>query len=212
MGLAILGRRREPRTRRTSWLGKSPKLDVSICDVENAREKAYRFIVRDVVWDLGAIHDIGQRILLQSRLGRIGDGTRSQTHDAIAKLESCNTISDLAHDSDDIFAEDGRQFVCDQQAGVSAPLIVRVKSWCSTLAIHSIVMNANLMYPLVSASIRLTSDGHFDLDLTVSRLQNRMIVNKDKRLANFLDEKSSLCRHLDLVFLNEVEMSLGAVE
>jgi hypothetical protein len=53
------------------------------------------------------------------------------------------------------------------------------------------------MHPLTFASIRLTSNGHFDLDLTGSRLQNRTVLGQDKWLANFLDKKSSLCRHFD---------------
>jgi hypothetical protein len=110
------------------------------------REKSYRFLVGGVVWNLGTVHNIGQRILLQSRLRRIGDGTRSKTHDTIAELESCNAIPDLAHDPDDIFAEDGRHLVCDQQAGVSAPLVVWVETWCAASVIHSILMEANLMY------------------------------------------------------------------
>jgi len=59
---------------------------------------------------------------------RIGDGTGSQAHDAIANLESRDSISDLAYDSDDIFAEYGRELVRDEQAGVSASLIVRVEA------------------------------------------------------------------------------------
>jgi hypothetical protein len=39
-----------------------------------------------------------------------------------------------------------------------------------------------------------------------------MILNKDKWLANFLDNESSLYRHLNLVSLNDEEMSLGTVE
>jgi hypothetical protein len=34
-----------------------------------------------------------------------------------------------------------------------------------------------------------------------------MIVNKDKWLANLLDDESSLCRHLEFVSCNEVDES-----
>jgi hypothetical protein len=61
-------------------------------------------MIGDVVWNFGTIHSIGQRILLQARLRGIDDGARAQAHDAIAKCESLNVLSDLAHDSDDILA------------------------------------------------------------------------------------------------------------
>jgi hypothetical protein len=105
------------------------------------REESYRFLVGDVVRNLGTVHNIGQRKLLQSRLRRIGDITRSQAHDSIANFESRNAISDLAHSPDDILAEYGREFVCDEQAGIPAPLVVRIESWRTALAICSLIVN-----------------------------------------------------------------------
>jgi hypothetical protein len=77
------------------------------------RENSYRFLIGSFIWNLGTIHNIRQRILLQSRLRRIGDSTGSQAHDTIANLESRDSISDLDYDSDDVLAEYGREFVCD---------------------------------------------------------------------------------------------------
>jgi len=70
-------------------------------------------------------------------------------------------------------------------------------------------MDAMSMHPLASASMRLTCDGDFDLNLTFSRLQDRVVLDEDKWLANLLNKKSSLCRHLDLEFFDEVEISPG---
>jgi hypothetical protein len=141
MGLVVLGHRRKQRTRRTRWSARSPEHNVSICDASNVRrDQSYRFIVRGVIWNLGAIHNVGQRILLQPRLRRIGDGTGSQAHDAVANLESGNAVADPAHGSDDVLAEDSRELVGDEQAGVSASLVVGVESWCIASVIYSTFM------------------------------------------------------------------------
>jgi hypothetical protein len=117
-----------------------------------SRKKAYRFFIGDVVRDLCTIHNVGQRILLQPGLRRIRDSTRAQAHDAITDLESRNAISDLGHDSNDIFAEDGRQLVCDEQAGVSASLVVGVETWRTVSVICYLFMVARSMHRLASAS------------------------------------------------------------
>lgn len=105
-----------------------------------SREKSYRFLVGDVVWNLGTIHNVGQRILLQSRLRGIGDSTGAQAHDAVANLESGNAVADLANNSDDVLTEDSRELVGDEQAGVSASLVVGVESWCIASVIYSTFM------------------------------------------------------------------------
>jgi hypothetical protein len=109
-----------------------------------SRKKAYRFFIGDVVRDLCTIHNVGLR--------RIRDSTRAQAHDAITDLESRNAISDLGHDSNDIFAEDGRQLVCDEQAGVSASLVVGVETWRTVSVICYLFMVARSMHRLASAS------------------------------------------------------------
>jgi hypothetical protein len=117
------------------------------------RENSYRFLIGSFIWNLGTIHNIRQRILLQSRLRRIGDSTGSQAHDTIANLVGLDSISNPAHDSDDILAEYGRELVRDQQAGVSASLVVGVESWRTALVIRPFFVDARLVHPLASANV-----------------------------------------------------------
>jgi hypothetical protein len=108
------------------------------------REKSYRFLIGNCVCNLGTIHNVRQRILLQSRLGRISDSTGSQAHDTIANFEGRDSISNPAHDSNDILAEYGRELVCDEEAGVSASLIVRVETWRTASVIRSCLTCASV--------------------------------------------------------------------
>lgn len=117
------------------------------------RECSYRFLIGNFVWNLGTIHNIRQRIFLQSRLRRVGDSTGSQAHDSITDLESRDSITNLANNPDDVFAEYGRELVCYEQAGVSASLIMWVESWRTALVIRSFCIDARLVHPLASAGI-----------------------------------------------------------
>jgi hypothetical protein len=106
---------------------------LACADIRDAFRNPNRFLIGDIVWNLGTVHNIRQRKCLQPRLRRIGDSTGSQAHDAITDSESRGSVSDLAHDSDDVLAEYGRELGCDEQAGVSASLVVGVESWCTVL-------------------------------------------------------------------------------
>jgi hypothetical protein len=46
---------------------------VIILDWTVFRVKAYRLIIRDVVWDFGTVHSVSKGVLLEPGLRRIGD-------------------------------------------------------------------------------------------------------------------------------------------
>jgi hypothetical protein len=54
-----------------------------------------------------------------------------------------------------------------------------------------------------------TSNGHFDLDLTMTGFSDWMIFDEDKWFANLLDKESSLCCHCEFVVLQRGRDEFG---
>lgn len=63
----------------------------------------------------------------------------SKTHDAVSDLKACNTCPDFADRSDDIFSEDGRKLLADEQARISATLVVGIEACLDEFSIGAMV-------------------------------------------------------------------------
>lgn len=86
-----------------------------------------------------AVLNVRQGELLQPRLRKVGNRPTGETHDAVSNSETNNSGSNFADSSDNILSENGGELVADEQARISATLIVGVEACFEEVSIDAMV-------------------------------------------------------------------------